>query len=165
MAATEGVAKEILVKNGAEADSLIDLSKQLIVLGGAEEPDGKDSFSPAARRVLEQSEREANARGERYIATEHMLLALLKEAACLAVRLLNTLGVNVQKAFSDTILLLGGDIGEAKYEFAASRGRARQKSSTPTLDQYSRDLTELAREGQLDPVIAREDEIRRVVPI
>ncbi len=165
LAKIEGVAKEILVKNGAEADGLIDLSRQLIVLGGAEEPDGKDSFSPAARRVLEQSEREANARGEHYIATEHMLLALLKDAACLAVRLLNTMGVNVQKAFSDTILLMGGDMGDAKYEFAASRGRAKQKSSTPTLDQYSRDLTEYARNKKLDPVVGRGLEMERLIQI
>ncbi|MGN0505082.1 MAG: ATP-dependent Clp protease ATP-binding subunit [Lachnospiraceae bacterium] len=162
---TEGVARDILVQNGVEKDSLLTMAKQLIVLGGTEEPDGKDSFSPMARKVLEQSEREANLHGERYIATEHILLALLKEAACLAVRLLNTLGVNVQKLFLDTVLLLGGDMGDAKYEFAASRGKAKQKSSTPTLDQYSRDLTEYARNRKLDPVVGRNTEMERLIQI
>ena len=75
----DGVAKDILLQNGTEEEKLLELAKQLIVLGGGEEPDGQDSFSPMARKVLLQSEQEAAAYGERLAGTEHMLVALLKE--------------------------------------------------------------------------------------
>ena len=145
-------SKEILDNTGVHpetytaAEKLLELAKQLIVLGGAEEPDGQDSFSPMARKVLLQSEQEANAYGERLAGTEHMLVALLKERMCLAVRLLNTLEVNVQKVFTDAVLLMGGDMAAAKAEFAISRGKGTKRSSTPTLEQYSRDLTLQAEE-------------------
>jgi len=92
----DGVAKDILLTNGVQEEKLLELAKQLIVLGGTEEPDGQDSFSPMARRVLLQSEQEAHAYGEPLAGTEHMLISLIKERMCLAVRLLNTLEVNVQ---------------------------------------------------------------------
>lgn len=162
---SEGVAQNILEKNGAQPESILELAKQLIALGGNEEPDGKDSFSPLARKVLLQSEREARNRNEQKIGTEHILLALLKEPSCLAVRLLNTLGISVQKVFSDTILLIGGDINEAKQEFAASRGKGKKKAETSTIEQYSRDLTEYARQNRLDPVVGRKEEIERVIQV
>lgn len=161
----EGVAQKLLTQNGADADNLIKMAKQLVVLDGAEGSDGKDSFSPMARKTLAQSEREANHYGESYVATEHLLLALLKQAACLAVRLLNTQGVDVQKLFMETVTLLGGDLNDAKHEFAASRGKAKQKTSASMLDQYSRDLTEYARNHKLDPVVGRETEMERLIQI
>ena len=161
----DGVAKDILLQNGAEEDKLLELAKQLIVLGGGEEPDGQDSFSPMARKVLLQSEQEANAYGERLAGTEHILVALIKERMCLAVRLLNTLEVNVQKVFADAILIMGGDINTAKAEFAMSRGKGAKRSSTPTLEQYSRDLTLCAEEHKLDPVVGRSKEMERLIQI
>lgn len=161
----DGVAKDILAQNGVQAEKLIELAKQLIVLGGAEEPDGRDSFSPLARKVLLQSEEEAHAFGEKLVGTEHLLLALLKEATCLAVRLLNTSEISVQKLFTDTILLLGGDLATAKAEFALSRGKGKRRSLTPTVDQYSRDLTLSAEEGKLDPVVGRKKEMERLMQI
>ena len=161
----DGVAKDILSQNGVKAEKLIELAKQLIVLGGAEEPDGKDSFSPLARRVLIKSEEEANVFGEKLVGTEHLLLALLKEATCLAVRLLNTAEISVQKLFTDTVLLLGGDLANAKAEFALSRGKGKRRSLTPTVDQYSRDLTLSAEEGKLDPVVGRKKEMERLMQI
>jgi len=161
----DGVAKDILLQNGTEEEKLLELAKQLIVLGGGEEPDGQDSFSPMARKVLLQSEQEANAYGERLAGTEHMLVALLKERMCLAVRLLNTLEVNVQKVFTDAVLLMGGDMAAAKAEFAISRGKATKRSSTPTLEQYSRDLTLQAEEHKLDPVVGRIKEMERLIQI
>ena len=136
----DGVAKDILLQNGVQAEKLLELAKKLIVLGGAEEPDGKDSFSPLARKVLLQSEQEANAYGERLAGTEHILVALIKERICLAVRLLNTLEISVQKVFADAVLLMGGDMATAKAEFAMRRGKGKQRTETPTLEQYSRDL-------------------------
>ena len=161
----DGVAKDILLQNGVQAEKLVELAKQLIVLGGAEEPDGKDSFSPLARKVLMQSELEANAYGERLAGTEHILVALIKERVCLAVRLLNTLEINVQKVFADTVLLMGGDMATAKAEFAMSRGKSKKKNATPTLEQYSRDLTLSAEEHKLDPVVGRKKEMERLIQI
>ncbi len=161
----DGVAKDILLQNGVQAEKLLELAKQLIVLGGAEEPDGRDSFSPLARKVLLQSEQEANAYNERLAGTEHILVALLKERVCLAVRLLNTLEINVQKVFSDAILIMGGDMATAKAEFAMSRGKGARRTSTPTLEQYSRDLTLSAEEHKLDPVVGRKKEMERLIQI
>lgn len=161
----DGVAKDILLTNGVQAEKLLELAKQLIVLGGTEEPDGQDSFSPMARRVLLQSEQEANAYGEPLAGTEHILVALIKERMCLAVRLLNTLEINVQKVFADAILIMGGDMATAKAEFAVSRGKGTKKSSTPTLEQYSRDVTLSAKEHKLDPVVGRKKEMERLIQI
>ena len=161
----DGVAKDILLTNGVQAEKLLELAKQLIVLGGTEEPDGQDSFSPMARRVLLLSVQEANTYGEPLAGTEHILVALIKERMCLAVRLLNTLEINVQKVFADAILIMGGDMVTAKAEFAMSRGKGAKKSSTPTLEQYSRDLTLLAEEHKLDPVVGRKKEMERLIQI
>ena len=162
----DGVAKDILLTNGVQAEKLLELAKQLIVLGGSEEPDGQDSFSPMARRVLQKSEQEASAFGELLAGTEHLLVALIKERMCLAVRLLNTLEINVQKVFSDAILIMGGDMTTAKAEFAMSRSKGGVKRSlTPTLEQYSRDLTLLAEEHKLDPVVGRKKEMERLIQI
>ena len=161
----DGVAKDILLTNGVQAEKLLELAKQLIVLGGAEEPDGQDSFSPVARKVLLQSEQEAHAYSEPLAGTEHILVALIKERMCLAVRLLNTLEINVQKVFADAILIMGGDVATAKAEFAMSRGKGTKRSSTPTLEQYSRDLTLLAEEHKLDPVVGRKKEMERLIQI
>lgn len=161
----DGVAKDILLQNGVEPEKLLEFAKQLIVLGGGEEPDGKDSFSPMAGKVLKNSEQEAQASGERMVGTEHILLAMLKESTCLAVRLLNTLEISVQRIFVDTVLIMGGDMAIAKAEFAMSRGRGNRKSPTATLEQYSRDLTLCAEEHKLDPVVGREKEMERLIQI
>ena len=161
----DGVAKDILLTNGAQSEKLLELAKNLIVLGGGEEPDGQDSFSPIARKVLMQSEQEAHAFHEPLAGTEHILVALIKERMCLAVRLLNTLEVNVQKVFTDAILIMGGDAVMAKAEFAMSRGKGAKRSATPTLEQYSRDLTLLAEEHKLDPVVGRKKEMERLIQI
>lgn len=165
LAKCEGTAKQLLEKNQADAEVILDLAKLLISLDGTEEPDGRDSFSPLARNVLAQSEREAAARKETKIGTEHILLALLKEKHCLAVRLLNTAHVNVPKLFTDTVLLLGGDLADAKAELAVSQGRARQGGSGALLEQYSRDLTEYAENQKLDPVVGRKTEMERLIQI
>ncbi len=161
----DGVAKDILLQNGVEPEKLLELAKQLIVLGGSEEPDGKDSFSPMARKVLQNSEQEAQNSSEHLVGTEHILIALIKESTCLAVRLLNTLEISIQRIFVDVVLAMGGDMAFAKAEFAMSRGKGNRKSSVPTLEQYSRDLTLCAEEHKLDPVVGREKEMERLIQI
>lgn len=160
-----GVASRVLEENNIDEDKIIELVNQLIApnsnLGLAE----VEGFTPRAKRIIEQSNKEANRLKANMVGTEHILISLLKESDCIAVRLLNTLGVNVQKLYVDVLTAVGQDVGTAKNDYMASKGKNKGKNMTPTLDQYSRDLTGFAREGKLDPVIGRDDEIQRVVQI
>lgn len=162
-----GVASKILEENGVTVDKILELVNQLIAPNnGVEMMDG-GSFTPRSKRILDQSYKEAAKLKATLVGTEHILIALIKESDCIAVRLLNTLGVNVQKVYIDILTASGIDVSAAKSEYSSGKGaKAKGKTSaTPTLDQYSRDLTEYAREGKLDPVIGRESEIQRVVQI
>ena len=122
----------------------------------------REGYSPRAARILEEAHRQAARFGQKQTGTEHLLLALIKEGENVAVRLLNTLGANVQKIYVDTLIAIGQD-GNLYKEDLGKKGDRKAKQST--LEQYSRDLTALAREGKLDPVVGREEEIRRVVQI
>ncbi len=163
----EGVASRVLEENGVTVDKVLELVNQLIAPNnGVEMMDG-GTFTPRSKRILDQSYKEAAKFKAPLVGTEHILIALIRESDCIAVRLLNTLGVNVQKVYIDILTASGVDVNVAKNEYSAGKGaKAKGKASaTPTLDQYSRDLTEYAREGKLDPVIGRENEIQRVVQI
>jgi ATP-dependent Clp protease ATP-binding subunit ClpC len=160
-----GVASKVLEKNGVETSKVLELVNQLIAPNTAVEVIEVDGFTPRSKRILDQSYKEALRLKNQLVGTEHILIALIKESDCIAVRLLNTLGINVQKLYVDVLTAVGADMSTAKNEYAANKGKAKAKSSTPTLDQYSRDLTEYAREGKLDPVIGRESEIQRVIQI
>lgn len=161
----DGVASKVLEKNGVEVNKVLELVNQLIAPNTTMEAVEVDGFTPRSKRILDQSYKEAIRLKTQLVGTEHILIALIKESDCIAVRLLNTLGINVQKLYVDVLTAVGADMNTAKNEYAANKGKAKAKSSTPTLDQYSRDLTEYAREGKLDPVIGRESEIQRVIQI
>jgi ATP-dependent Clp protease ATP-binding subunit ClpC len=163
----EGVASRILEENGVTVEKVLELVNQLIAPNNGVEMMDAGSFTPRSKRILDQSYKEAAKFKASLVGTEHILIALIKESDCIAVRLLNTLGVNVQKVYIDILTASGVDVSVAKNEYSAGKGpKAKGKASaTPTLDQYSRDLTEYAREGKLDPVIGRESEIQRVVQI
>ncbi|MDF2588903.1 MAG: clpC [Anaerocolumna sp.] len=161
----DGVASKVLEKNGVDVDKVVELVNQLIAPNSSMEVSEVDGFTPRSKRILDQSYKEAIRLKAQLIGTEHILIALIKESDCIAVRLLNTLGINVQKLYVDILTAVGADMNAAKNEYATNKGKAKAKSSTPTLDQYSRDLTEYAREGKLDPVIGRESEIQRVIQI
>ncbi len=163
----EGVASKILEENGVTVEKVLELVNQLIAPNNGVEMMDAGSFTPRSKRILDQSYKEAAKFKAPLVGTEHILIALIKESDCIAVRLLNTLGVNVQKVYIDILTASGVDVSVAKNEYSSGKGtKAKGKTSaTPTLDQYSRDLTEYAREGKLDPVIGRENEIQRVVQI
>lgn len=161
----DGVAAKILEANGVDEDKVLELVNQLISPNTPVRTLGHGTFTRRAGSILEQSSREAGKMNTEQIGSEHILIALLKENDCIAVRLLNTLGANLQKIYVDTLAASGIDMNAAKSEYNMSKGKNKAKSSTPTLDQYSRNLTEYAREGKLDPVIGREDEIGRVIQI
>ena len=97
--------------------------------------------------------------------TEHILLAILREGENVGLRLLNTIGINVQKLYMDTLIAMGEDINQHKDDLNKNRNKKKNYGTTQTLNQYSRDLTYLAKEGKLDPVVGRETEIMRVVQI
>lgn len=161
----DGVASKVLEKNGVDKDKIIELVNQLIAPNSTTEVLEGDGFTPRSKRILDQSYREAIRLKAQLIGTEHILIALLKESDCIAVRLLNTLGINIQKLYIDLLTAIGADMSTAKNEYSANKNKSKSKTNTPTLDQYSRDLTEYAREGKLDPVIGRENEIQRVIQI
>ncbi|MDF2610025.1 MAG: clpC [Lachnospiraceae bacterium] len=161
----DGVASKVLEKNGVDEEKVIELVNQLIAPNTATEVVEVDGFTPRSKRILDQSYQEALRLKAQLVGTEHILIALIKESDCIAVRLLNTLGINIQKLYVDILTAIGADMNTAKNEYTANKNKAKAKSSTPTLDQYSRDLTEYAREGKLDPVIGRENEIQRVIQI
>ncbi len=161
---TDSIAASVLNENGVDESRVLDLVRQLISGGGTTAVDDVIDYTPRSRRILEISSREAMRFQASSIGTEHLLIALLRESDCVAVRLLTTMGVNIQKLYTDIISAMGVDAGAAKKDMPG-RGRTRGRSQTPILDQYSRDLTALAREGKLDPVIGRHEEIQRVVQI
>lgn len=162
----EGVGRKVLVENGVSVEKVLELVNQLIAPSTGVDMMDAGNFTPRSKRILDQSYKEAAKLKASLVGTEHILIALIKETDCIAIRLLNTLGVNIQKVYIDILAASGVDVSAAKGEYMAGKGKAKGKpSATPTLDQYSRDLTAYAREGKLDPVIGRETEIQRVVQI
>lgn len=160
-----GVASQVLADNGVEYDKVLELIEELIAPGNAVAV-LEDGLSPRAAHVLEVSKAEAARFHSEKIGTEHLLIAMIKETECVASRLLNTLSVNVQKMYVDTLIAMGEDVSQYKDEFQNGKpGKRRNAEGTPALDQFSRDLTELARAGKLDPVVGRETEIDRVIQI
>lgn len=160
-----GVAALVLNDNGVELDKVMELIEELIAPATSVTTVEGEGYSPRANRVLEGAVREANRFQSEKVGTEHILLAMVKETDCVASRLLNTLSVNAQKMYVDTLLAMGEDASLVKEDFQNGKLGRRKSEGTPVLDQYSRDLTELAREGNLDPVIGRQSEIDRVIQI
>ncbi len=161
----EGVAARVLDANSVRADKVKELISQLIFPNQNVGTIGETVYTPGAVRVLNQSYREAVRFKAPLIGTEHLLIAMIRESDCAAVRLLNTMDVSLQKLYVDLRSAMGEDGADAREELQYSRAGRDGSASTPTLNSFSRDLTKLAREGKLDPVIGRENEIQRVVQI
>lgn len=159
-----GVAAEVLRENGVDEEKIVDLVNELISPNATVMLKEREEFTPRARKIIENSLAEAEKMGVVQAGTEHLLVAMLKETDCIAVRLLNTKGINVQKLYVDVLTAAGQDMNSAKNEYMMQKNK-KNKSATPMLDQYSRDLTAFAKEGKLDPVIGREKEINRIVQI
>ena len=157
-----GVAAKVLADNGVETGQVMDMIRDLIAFENGVAVKDREGYSPRAARILEEAHHQAARFGQKQTGTEHLLLALIKEGETVAVRLLNTLGANVQKIYVDTLIAIGQD-GNLYKEDLGKKGDRKAKQST--LEQYSRDLTALAREGKLDPVVGRDEEIRRVIQI
>ncbi|MFG6330203.1 MAG: ATP-dependent Clp protease ATP-binding subunit [Lachnospiraceae bacterium] len=162
---SKGVASDILQANNVDADGIKELMEDFLSGSKTVITDGDAEFTPRAQEVVSRSFAEAERLGSSSVGTEHLLVSLLKENESMALRILNTKGVNIQRVYIDTLAATGQDAASAKSEYLMQRGKRNGKSATPVLDQYSRDLTEYAREGKLDPVIGRDAEIKRLVEI
>lgn len=158
-----GVAAEVLTANNVELEALLKLIDELVAAGEEVTVADRDGYSPRTQMVLDRAREMADRFDSERIGTEHLLLAIIKEGDCAASRLLNTMGANPQKLFVDILAAMGED--PAQYREEIQRGRNEGATLTPTLDQYSRDLTAMARAGRLDPVIGREKETERVIQI
>ncbi len=159
------IAYSILNENGLDIVKIIDALKYTLEPGGVVTGE-RDKYTMSARRILDDSQYEARRLNSQEVGTEHILLALIKETDCVAVKLMASENVNIQKVYTDILLACGSDANTAKREYAAlKKSRNKSKTSTPTLDQYSRDLTQEARMGNMDPVIGRTKEIERVMQI
>lgn len=158
-----GVAAEVLTANNVELEALLKLIDELVAAGEEVTVADRDGYSPRTQMVLDRAREMADRFDSERIGTEHLLLAIIKEGDCAASRLLNTMGANPQKLFVDILAAMGED--PAQYREEIQRGRNEEATLTPTLDQYSRDLTAMARTGRLDPVIGREKETERVIQI
>ncbi len=157
-------AAQVLANHGTTEERVLALIEKLIAPASPVHTADRGSYSPRAARVLENSYREAVQFKSALIGTEHILIAILKDSECSAARLLATMNVNIQRMYVDLLASMGADTSQYKDDLDG-RNKDKRKSATPTLDNYSRDLTALAREGKLDPVIGREHEIERVIQI
>lgn len=163
----EGVAAAVLHNLGLNSE-VIRLEIEKVVQPGASIMiSGDVPFTPKAKKVIELAMDEARSLGHSYVGTEHILLGLIREGEGVASVVLINLGLDLNKVRSEIMELLGPAIEPAPEGGASSVGQqtAQKVSKTPALDSFGRDLTKLARDGKLDPVIGRKDEIERVIRI
>ena len=119
-----------------------------------------NEFTPRFKHIIETAIAQARAMGHSYVGTEHLLISLIKEGQSAAVNIMNRLGASPQEILDDVIKGLGNPAAQVR-----GAGKSKEKSNTPTLNQYGRDITDMARQNMIDPVIGRQKEIERVIQI
>ncbi len=154
----EGIAFKALEALGLNSDKMQKEVESLIGRG-QESATSVPHYTPRAKKVIELSMDEARKLGHSYVGTEHILLGLIREGEGVAARVLNNLGVSLNKARQQVLQLLGSN------ETGSSASGANSNANTPTLDSLARDLTAIAKEDSLDPVIGRSKEIQRVIEV
>ena len=160
----EGLGAKVLRDNGLDEVLVTELLEKFVGRGAPGIP--AQGLTPDAKRVIELSIIDANRLGHNFIGTEHLLMGILREPECAGSRLITSTGADLNKIYTDIInVFRSSDYRQAPPQVAAATGRSGKKSDTKTLDQFSRDLTVAAQEGQLDPVIGRSREIQRVIQI
>ena len=161
-----GMASAVLIQNGVEEERLENLTSQLMMDYTNVALAEKAEFSKRCLDILELANKEALKYKAKQIGTEHLLIAIIKHPDSVAFRLLTAMNISITKLYADVLAAMGLDPAVVKSELNSLKSKEKKgKSSTPTLDQYSRDFTKLAKEGKLDPVVGREDEMQRVVQI
>jgi len=154
-----GIAANVLASNGVTESKVMEKIISIVGKGDGSLP--VSGYTPRIKRVIELSYAETRRMGQNYIGTEHIMLAILREGESIAVRILMELGVDINKLYDSIITMLQEDTPAA---VVANKPRA-EEVQTPTLDQFGRDLTAMAREGKIDPVIGRDKEIERIIQI
>ncbi len=157
---TEGIAARALNNLGVDTDTLATEIERQMQMGGASLSNEDIAFTPRAKKVLELAVEEARRFNHSYIGTEHILLGLLKEGEGIAAKVLQDMKVDLARIQAEVVRLLG-DQGTS----ASGEAQSGKKSQTPALDAFGRDLTQLAREEKLDPVVGRENEIERLIQV
>ncbi|MBL4930674.1 ATP-dependent Clp protease ATP-binding subunit [Clostridium paridis] len=161
--AEDGISKDLLQEYGVKEDQVINLLHQYVGEGDFESGKEDIPLTPRTKRLLDLSLLEARNLGQNYISPEHMLLAMVNEREGVAFTILNTLNVNFDKVKKDLIAALSANTNNPQSN--AEEGKRKHREETPTLDQYGRDLTDMAMEGNLDPVVGRDEETQRVLEI
>ncbi|WP_058305757.1 ATP-dependent protease ATP-binding subunit ClpC [Gracilibacillus massiliensis] len=156
----DGIAAKALQAIGLGADKIREEVESLI--GKGNQVSQTIHYTPRAKKVIELSMDEARKLGHSYVGTEHILLGLIREGEGVAARVLNNLGVSLNKARQQVLQLLGSNESSGSQN---SRNTQNNNASTPTLDSLARDLTAIAKEGNIDPVIGRGKEIERVIQV
>ena len=155
----EGIAAQVLKNKGVNLET-VRQQVEALVGKGQQEVGQVIGYTPRTKTILELSVEEARSLGQNYIGTEHLLLALIREGEGVAAQILTAMGLNFDSIRQEIIGLLDNEGAKGKRGEASAKG-----SNTPNLNQYGRDLTEMAKEGKLDPIIGREKEIERVIQI
>ncbi|MBI4114996.1 MAG: ATP-dependent Clp protease ATP-binding subunit [Candidatus Omnitrophica bacterium] len=163
----ESVAAAVLQNLGLSLDTIRLEVEKLVQFGPSTIVSGDIPFTPKAKKVIELAMDEARRLGHNYIGTEHLLLGLIKEGEGVASHVLMNVGLDLNKVRAEVIKLLGSSApgGGGGTGGTPSVGSVKGKTKTPALDSFGRDLSQLAREGKLDPVVNRENEIERVIQI
>ncbi|MDH5268882.1 MAG: ATP-dependent Clp protease ATP-binding subunit, partial [Candidatus Krumholzibacteria bacterium] len=155
----EGIAAKVLAKLELDFEQIQQAVENMVKSSGGTLTIGEIPFTPRAKRVLELAIEEARLLGHNYVGTEHLLLGLIREGEGVAAQVLAELGVDRKRVREEVLKLLGPTTS------VKTRKAKKEKSDTPNLDQFGRDLTQMARENKLDPIIGREAEIERVIQV
>ncbi len=158
----DGVAARVLRESGLDSKLILELIEKYVGRGESGEAPAQ-GLTPRSKRIIEIAAAEANRLGHSYVGTEHLLMGILREYESVAAKLIQSTGVDLNKLYTDIINIFGS--GDYKQQEPVSYGKGAKHANTKTLDQFSRDLTDAARAGKLDPVIGRDQEIQRVVQI
>ncbi len=158
------LASKVLISNGVDRESLLKLVNELIFPGGDLAVMEREGNTPKMNQLLEHAEDEALKSGSKTMGTEHLLLAMIRMQDCAGARLLNSLDVNPQKLFSELVAGMGAE-GLVYKEEMQAMNNAHKRGDASYLEQFSRDLTDMAYEGELDPIVGRDNEIQRVIQI
>ena len=157
----EGLASKILASQGLTEEYV---EQEILKIDGVMDTKADEvDFTPRAKRIIENSRRESKRMGQNYVGTEHILLSLMREIDSVAVRILIDANIDPQRIFADLLKLLSED--SPVSPFRENDEMNEKNSDTPTLNQYGKYLTTLAKEGKLDPVIGRNSEITRIIEI
>ncbi|MFT6059534.1 MAG: ATP-dependent Clp protease ATP-binding subunit ClpC, partial [Lentimonas sp.] len=165
----QGVAVNVLQKMGLDLQTVRAAVEKQVGMGPESKPSGNIPYTPRVKKVLALAGKEAKALNHSYVGTEHVLLGLLREGEGVAARVLKLLEVDIERCRNEILSELDPNFSGDPEEAAAGPGpgasEEKKESKTPALKAFGRDLTEMAKKGELDPVIGRKDEIRRVVQI